>query len=234
MSTLDNIVALMGGTNFGDIHIEWYHQYGNSADLKMPVTEHAMDRLRAEPFTVVHEYEYDGDIGRLVVARKHGLAKFQALCSVERGGYGGHAFDMPIYTGDEEVPVITLRTGAWSSNAASINESLPCPYDHVLEVNNHAMEVPLVNMAVRLWNEEHQGMGGEAVLVYDLVRKQWTLRWVEYGNVPMLMLKPEWEWHNEPATLNRWNTYDSENFMSYYAYMHRWHELMGVTEEDYK
>ena len=234
MSTLDNIVALMGGTNFGDIHIEWYPQYANSADLKMPVTEHAMDSLRAEPFTVVREYEYDGDINMLVVARKNGLAKFHALCPVERGGYGGHEFDMPIYTGDEEVPVITLRTGAWSSNAAAINDSLPCPYHHVLEVNNHAMDLMLVNTAVGLWNEEHQGMGAEAVLVYDLVRKKWTLRWVEYGNVPTLMLKPEWEWHNEPATLNIWGTYDSENFMSFYRYMHKWHELNGITEEDYR
>ena len=77
-------------------------------------------------------------------------------------------------------------------------------------------------------------MGGEAVLVYDLVRKKWTLRWVEYGNVPTLMLKPEWEWHNEPATLNIWGTYDSENFMSFYRYMHKWHELNGITEEDYR
>ena len=234
MSTLDNIVALMGGTNFGDISINWMHGYGNTADLKMPVTEHAMDSLRAEPFVVVKEYDRRGDIGRLVLGRKHGLAKFHALCAVEDGGYGGRAFDLPIYTGDEEVPVITLRTGAWSSNAAAINECLPCPYDHVLEMNSFALEVPVFNTAIKLWNEEHQGMGGEAVLGYDHNREQWTIRWVEYGNVPMLMLKPDWEGDSEPATLNRWNTYDSETFTSYYAYMHRWHELMGVTEEDYR
>ena len=231
--SIHELVALTGSPS-PETSIDWMYGYANSPSMSIGI-EHTgvIDRLREEPYEVLHAYSSHGDIGQLVLARTNGVATFYATCAVENGGYGGRTFHIPIMTGDPEFPVIELECGAWSSNADAMNRYIHDPNQHIMEVGsgNYALEIPLMQAAVQLWNEKYsQGMGGEAVLIAKVRNEgnlEWGIRWVEYSSPDYghMMLKPKWKSNHEMVYRNKWDSWDApdkgilsfERVMSDYA-----------------